>query len=143
MRHPLVSLALLFGAYTVFSWYLYSLTVPTVVWLLVLVLVLVQALLLTAWSRSLRRFSVRWLKSDLGYFSAILLVALSVVFALVWHRIFQYVLMVVASEILARLDLQNCGLNRWQTLLVLTLVSAVGLAVGWTATFTLNLLGEV
>lgn len=132
-----VSLTLLLSAYTSFSWFLYHNTQNWIVWLLALVFALAQALLLTAWSRGLRRFLRRWLQSSLGYFALVLLSAMSVAVILVWYHVFEYILVVVAAEILARLDLQQSRLGRWQSLGVLTVVSITGLAVGWTAEVTL------
>lgn len=62
--------------------------------------------------------------------------SLGVTAALVWFKMFGYVLVLISAEILARLDLQNAKLNRWQSLAVLTLVSIAGLAVGWSAKLT-------
>ncbi len=62
--------------------------------------------------------------------------SMGVTAALVWFKMFGYVLVLVSAEILARLDLQNAHLNRWQSLIVLTLVSVAGLAVGWGARLT-------
>jgi hypothetical protein len=134
---------MLFAAYATFSWFLTHWFLNAgaawiavwASWAFVLMLTLLQALLLTTWFDGMKLFFRRWLKSDVGYFSLIIVGALSVTVALVWFRIFGYFLVVVASEVLARLDLQNYSYTRWQALLVLTLVSLLGLAVGWSASF--------
>ncbi|MFQ3616900.1 MAG: hypothetical protein SNJ57_08130 [Cyanobacteriota bacterium] len=133
-----VSLPLLLAAYTSFSWFLYQNTEHWVAWVLATVFAIVQALLLTAWSRGLRRFFRNWLQSSLGYFSLVLLGAMSIAVILVWYHVFEYILVVVAAEILARLDLQQAKLGRWQSLGVLTVISVLGLAIGWTAETTLH-----
>lgn len=102
-------------------------------WILVAVFALFQALLLTTFSRGFRAFLKRWLESDLGYFSVVMITAFSVTLALVWYHVFEYFLLVAAAEILARLDLQNAGLNQWQALLFMSFTSTMGLAVGWIA----------
>lgn len=132
-RIPWLSFGLLLLAYSTFSWFLYSLTVSWVVWALVIAFALVQALLLTAFADSFRTVIDNWLRSDLGYFASVVIGALFVAFAFVWIRVFSYVLVLVAAEMLARLDLQNAGFNRVQSLLLLTLVSLVGLALGQVA----------
>jgi hypothetical protein len=132
---PWLSLILLLASYSTFSWFLYRSTVTWIVWLAVLVLALLQALLLTALSEGFRRFMGNWLKSDVGYFTMIILAAFSVVIALVWVHVFEYVLMVFAAEILARMDLQNAGYTRFQALAILTVLSLCGLAVGLTADY--------
>ena len=132
-RSVIVSLLVLLGAYSSFSWFLYRVTAPITVWVLVILFALMQALLLTALSKGLRKFIRQWLSSDLGYFSVVIISAFSITLALVWYQVFEYVVLIFGTEILARLDLQNAGLNQWQALFVLTLVSALGLAVGWSA----------
>lgn len=138
---PWLSLGILFSAYATFSWFITHWIVSTVdsrravwtVWAFVLFCTLLQALLLTTLFDGVKLFFRKWLKSDVGYFSLIMLGSLSVTAALVWFRMFGYVLVLVSAEILTRLDLQNAKLNRWQSLAVLTLVSVAGLAVGWSA----------
>jgi hypothetical protein len=137
---PWLSLGILFSAYATFSWFLthwFASNPKTlwfaewVVWAFVLFITLLQALLLTTLFDGVKNFCGRWLKSDVGYFSLIILGALSVTIALVWFKIFGYFLVIISSEILVRLDLQNARLNRWQSLSVLTVTSILGLAVGW------------
>jgi hypothetical protein len=138
---PWLSLSILFASHATFSWFLthwFSTHVDQAiaewaVWALVLSFTLLQALLLTTLFDGVKRFFRRWLRSDVGYFSLILLTSMSVTAALVWFKIFGYFLVLVSAEILARLDLQNAKLNRWQSLAVLTLVSILGLAAGWGA----------
>lgn len=133
VRSLFTSSLLLIAAYSVLSWFLYQKTAPGLVWALVAIFALFQALLLTTFSRGFRTFLKNWLESDLGYFSVVMLLAFSVTVALVWYHVFEYFLMVAAAEVLARLDLQNAGLNQWQALVLMTLTSALGLAVGLTA----------
>jgi len=127
------SMTLLLVAYIVFSWFLYRITAPRLVWVLVALFALFQALLLTTFSNGFRRFLKSWLESDLGYFSVVIVSAFSLSLALVWYHVFEYFLLVAAAEMLARLDLQHAGLNQWKALFFLTFTSALGLAVGWTA----------
>ncbi|MBD1914128.1 MULTISPECIES: hypothetical protein [unclassified Leptolyngbya] len=133
VRSLLTSMVLLMSAYSVLSWFLYRITAPRFVWILVAVFALFQALLLTTFSRGFRTFLKNWLESDLGYFSVVMVAAFSVTLALMWYHVFEYFVLVAAAEVLARLDLQNAGLNQWQALLFMTLTSALGLAVGWSA----------
>jgi hypothetical protein len=142
---PWLSLSILFSAYATFSWFLthwFSQNLRTAwfgewaVWAFVLFCTLMQALLLTTLFDGVKRFFRRWLKSDVGYFSLIIIGALSVTAAMVWFKMFGYFLVLVSSEILARLDLQNAKLNRWQSLGVLTAISIMGLAAGWCATLS-------
>ncbi len=128
---PWISLLLLLTAYTSFSWFVTHSAASWLAWALVISFTLLQALLLTTLFARLRIFARRWLRSDLGYFCLVLISAISVTFALVWFRVFGYCLVVLAAEILARLDLQNSGYTRAQSLAVLTIVSFTGLVLGW------------
>ncbi|MCY7283756.1 MAG: hypothetical protein LH679_10005 [Cyanobacteria bacterium CAN_BIN43] len=141
---PWLSLGILFSAYATFSWFLTHWVISQVstvwavwtVWTIVLFYTLLQALLLTTLFDGVKFFFRKWLRSDVGYFSLIMLGSLSITAALVWFKMFGYILVLLSAEILARLDLQNAKLNRWQSLAILTVVSVAGLAVGWSTSFT-------
>lgn len=127
---PWISLSLLFASYSTFSWFLYNATVNWLIWALVIVLSLFEALLLTTFTDGLKSIIDSWLQSDLGYFTSVIIGALLLAVALVWINLFGYVLVLLASEMLARLDLQNFGCNRFQSLLILTGISLLGLFLG-------------
>lgn len=140
-----MSLAILFAAYTTFSWFLTHSTVgwfsthSTVIWLawaLVLAFTLLQALLLTTMFDGFKAFFGSWLKSDMGYFTLIIVVSLGVTIIFLWFRVFGYILVLIAAEVLARLDLQNAGFSRVQALIILSVFSLSGLAVGWAASLS-------
>jgi hypothetical protein len=127
-----LSLSLLLAAYTTLGYFLSSWTVPWVVWLFVMAFALVQAILLTSVSKDFRTSMGNWIGSDIGHLMAISAGALSVTVVLVWFHIFQYILMIGSTEILARVELHFYGLNRPQSLGVLTGTSLLGLGLGWT-----------
>lgn len=137
MPHPFRSMAfslcLLIAAYSIFSWALYKIMPPNYVWRLAIAIAIVQAALLTTFSAGLRKFVEKWLRSDIGYFSVVVVVAFSITIVLVWYQIFEYVFILAGAEILLRLDLQNAGFNRWQALLVLLGGAGLGLGLGWGA----------
>ena len=74
-RIPWLSLLLLLAAYSIFSWFLIR-SVGTLAWLLVAVVAVLQALFLTTWLDGLKRFARIWLRSDVGYFTLILILAI-------------------------------------------------------------------
>lgn len=127
---PFVSLALLLLAYTTFSWLLYNAEVTWLVWAAFAAFILIQAFLLTTAARKFQQFLERWLKSDLGYFSSILLLGLFVLFALAWFHVFGHVLVLASAELLARIDLRRAGYTRIQALILLLVVSLIGLLLG-------------
>jgi hypothetical protein len=130
---PWIALTLLLVAYATFSWFLYASNVTWLAWTAVLVFTLAEALLLTTFSRGLRRLIRGWLISDVGYFVTIICSAFLVVIILVWVQVFSYILVLIAAELLARLELQQHRCNRWQSFLVLTIVSFIGLGLGLSA----------
>lgn len=135
LKSPILSLILLFAAYTTFSWFLHRSNVSWLAWVIVIGFSLGEALLLTAFASGLRSLIRSWLESDVGYFSTVICSAFLVAIALVWFKVFSYILVVVAAELLARLDLLNAGCHRWKTFWILTLVSLAGLMVGLIATY--------
>jgi len=128
---PWLSLTLLLIAYITFSWYLHQSDQDWWAWSEVLLFTILQSLLLTTFSEAVESFVGRWLNSDIGYFSAILLLSLFMIAALVWVRVFGRVMMLIAAQILARLDLQHAGFNKLQALMFLSTVSILGIGIGW------------
>jgi hypothetical protein len=132
---PWVSLAILLVAYTTFSSFLAHATITWLAWTVVLAFTLLQALLLTTLFDGLKTLISKWLKSDVGYFTLIIVFSLGVTVVFLWFRVFGYILVLVASEVLVRLDLQSAGFNRVQSLIILSFFSLSGLALGWVASF--------
>ena len=130
---PWLSLALLLTAYTTLSWLLYRSSVTWQLWAIVLAFALAQAFLLTTLSQGVQQFLGSWLRSDLGYFSVVLLLGMLGVFFLAWFHFFGHLLVLLSAEILARLDLRRAGYTGVQALIILVLVSLLGLSVGGTA----------
>lgn len=111
---------------------MWGLTVPPwVVWALAVGTALAEALMLTTLLDSAKRWLDKWLKSDVGYFTVVVIGAMMVAVAFVWFKLFGYVLALLASETLARLDLQSLGVKRVQAMVLLTIISLLGVAVGW------------
>jgi len=135
LSFPLLSAVLLLLAYGSFSWFISHQAAGLWVWSAAIAFTLAQAFLLTTYSKGFKSAMDIWLRSDLGYFACVILGALFIAFAFIWIRIFGYILVVLAAEILMRLDLQLIGFNRVQSWLILTLVSFSGLAVGWVASY--------
>jgi hypothetical protein len=135
---PWLSLSLLLIAYATFSWFFaHTFTqfltfskITVLAWSLVIGFTLLQTLLLTTLFDELKVVLGRWLRSDVGYFILIIAVSLSATFALISYHVTGYFVVLVAAEILARLDLQNAKFTRVQALIVLTVISILGLALG-------------
>ncbi|MBD2019863.1 hypothetical protein H6F43_06630 [Leptolyngbya sp. FACHB-36] len=76
-------------------------------------------------------FLSRWFKSDTVAFLAICMVAGLAAVMLFWLHVFLHILTILATEALARLELQTAKFTRRQTFWMLTSVSLVGLVLGW------------
>lgn len=123
-------MGLLLASYSTFSWFLHEETVNWLIWAIVILFACLQALFLTTFADSLKSVIDAWLQSDLGYFTSVIIGALLLAFIFVWANLFGYILVIFASEALARLDLQTLGCNRFQSLAFLTGFSLLGIALG-------------
>ena len=141
---------LLLVAYATFSWFFahafsHTLTFSNTAylsWGLILAFTLLQALLLTTFFSRLKQLIARWLRSDVGYFILILVFSMSLICAFIWNEVAVYLVLLATAELLARLDLEKARVSRLQALLILTLISMTGLAIGLLASLKLAAMGE-
>ncbi len=82
---------------------------------------------------SFSAFISRCFQSDTVAMMTIFMVAGLAAVILYWLHIFLQILTILAVDILARIDIQYAGLTGIQAFWILTLVSLVGLVLGWTA----------
>ena len=80
---------------------------------------------------SFTRFITRWFKSDTIAFLALCIIAGMVAFVLFWLQLFLYIASILATEALARIDLQALGFGQLQAFWILVLLSTTGLGLGW------------
>lgn len=80
---------------------------------------------------SFNRFVIRWFKSDTVAFLALCVIAGMVTLVLFWLQLFLHIGAILASEALARIDLQTLGFSPTQAFWILVLVSSMGLGFGW------------
>ncbi|NJL82682.1 MAG: hypothetical protein HC890_06480 [Chloroflexaceae bacterium] len=149
---PWLSLILLLLSYCLFGWY-FSATIPLGRDLvlanfdrwnwsiapesvdLVIFLGMGSAIILVCLSVTAASFldiiSGNWFKSDARAVASVLVWTFVVVLTICLFEQFVRLLVLLAAALLARIDLQRLGCNRWQTLLVLTLICFAGLSTGW------------
>lgn len=106
--------------------------IMTVGWIFLLSLLFMSPL------TSFSRFITRWFKSDTVAFLSICMMASLAAVVLFWLHVFIQILLIVAAETLARLDIQTLGLDEWQAFWLLSTASLIGLAVGWIGYWALN-----
>jgi hypothetical protein len=150
-KFPWLSLALLLSAYTTFSWFfthaftqvLTFSSTAYLAWGLVIGFALLEALLLTTQFNGLKALLGRWLRSDVGYFTLIIVASLGATLAFIWSNVTGYFVVLIAAEILARLDLQNAKFSRFQSFIILTIISILGLALGLIATLKSDVVSSI
>lgn len=130
---PWLSTALLSIAYANWGWTLTDTHAPLWVWAVGISLTLLFAeALASPWSW-IRNSIVRWLANDIRAFISSICGAFLSVVILTWLNITTQVILLVAAGLLVRLDAQQARVKDWQAFLILTGVSAIGLALGWFA----------
>lgn len=82
---------------------------------------------------SFNTFITRWFQSDMMAFLGMFIIVGLAVLILVWLRIILQILMILATDALARIDIQDLGMDGQQAFWILFTVSLVGLTLGWTA----------
>lgn len=130
-RFPWVSLTLLLVAYTSFGWFLAGPEIPNYSFL---VAIAWSWVLCTAFMHpisSFSRFVSRRFKSDTVAFLSICMTAGLAAVVLFWMHVFLHILTIVATEALARLDIQTSGYANRQAFVILFHVSLLGLGLGW------------
>jgi hypothetical protein len=127
-----LSLCILLAGYGTLGYFLSRWTVPWVVWIVVMAFALVQSIFISSISKGFKTSFSEWFNTEAGHFTVISIVAFGLAFVLVWFRIFQYALMIGAAELLARVELQHSAVKPSTAIGILTGVSLMGLATGWT-----------
>ncbi|NJK37476.1 MAG: hypothetical protein HC835_04560 [Oscillatoriales cyanobacterium RM2_1_1] len=117
--------------YFVVGWYLTDLNLEPHVWVSIAVLIVALAILLTTPSATLKKPMFQWFQSDVGTFIAVLSGSLTVVIMFTLLQLFITFLMVLASSLLVRMELQNAKWNSWLAFLVLATLPFVGLGLSW------------
>lgn len=80
---------------------------------------------------SFNRFITRWFQSDTVAFLAVCVIAGLIACILFWLQLFLHISAILASEALARIDLQTLGLSKLHAFWILILLSLIGLGIGW------------
>jgi hypothetical protein len=79
----------------------------------------------------LSRFLKRWFSSDTVAFCALVGLAGFASILLNWFKLFMPAVLVLATEGVARLDLQACEFTELQAFVLLVVTTGLGLSMGW------------
>jgi hypothetical protein len=130
-QYPWVSLLLLLGCYAIVGRVMATLHDGRAVWGFVGLGGLAVAALYMHPLTDMRRFMTRWFSSDTVAFCILVGLAAFTSILLHWFKAFLPVILVLAAEALARLDLQAAKFTELQSFVILVLTTALGLFVGW------------
>jgi hypothetical protein len=136
-QFPWLSLSLLLAAYVSFGWFLCDPRFP--LWTIACALAWV-GVISAAFMHPLvgfSRFITRWFQSDTIAFLTIFALAGLATAILFLLRIFLYIFTILATESLARIDMQTLGYGEIRAFWILAMTSCIGLGIGWIGHFYL------
>ena len=126
-----ISLALLLAAHIAFGKLLASTSHPWTAFAFAIGWAFVLALLFINPLTGFRHLVLRWFTSDTIAFCAIIAGAALASIVLNWFKIFIPIILILAAEALARIDLLTAEFNNIQSCSLLTVTSWIGLGLGW------------
>jgi hypothetical protein len=135
---PWTSLLLLSIAYTSFGWFLCNPAFPlwtvlcAIAWVVVISAAFMHPIL------GFNRFITRWFRSDTIAFLTLFTLAGLAATILFFLRIFLYIFTILATESLARIDMQTLGYSEVRAFWILASASSLGLGLGWTSHYVLG-----
>lgn len=118
-------------AYVTFGQLLHNTDAAPLIWGVSLGLVVVKAGLLTLFWQPTRKFILLGFQSDAGYSIMVLALASLAVLAVVQFRTFAYVIVLVATALLVRVDCLVDGFSDRQAFQVLLTLPLLGLGCSW------------
>ncbi len=125
------SLGLLFLTYLYFGWALYEANNYFMVSIFIIAFIWLIDLFLTIPFTQFKSPIIKWFRTDLGTFLMIVFISIIGVVMMTWMHIFVNVLIMISATALARLELQTSKFKNWQAFLILSVLSTVGLVLGW------------
>ncbi|MGB3511233.1 MAG: hypothetical protein WBA93_18760 [Microcoleaceae cyanobacterium] len=127
---PLLSLTILLTTYSILGWSLAHSDASLLIYCLVIAAVILLDIFLTAHLPNLKGIITPLFQSDIGTFISIIISAFLFVVFIRWIHIVINCLVLVSAAILTRLDTLIYGLKRWQSFLVLVIISEASLGFG-------------
>ncbi|MGF1494654.1 MAG: hypothetical protein ACFBSC_19835 [Microcoleaceae cyanobacterium] len=125
-----IALLLLLLTYFVMGWHLSVVHLPLHIWLLIALGIVLLAILLTTPASTIKQPILKLFQSDLGVFILVIFSSLFIVIVATLKGTFTTLMLILASTILARVELRNAGRTIWQVLPILILLPLLGLGLG-------------
>ncbi len=126
-----LSWGLLILAYGTYGQLLHGVEAEQLVWIVSLIFVVVKAGVFTVFWHPVRRFVLLGFQSDAGYLIMALVLASLTVLAVVQFRAFAYVVVLVATTVLMRVDCLSKRLGDRLTFVALLGLPLVGMGLSW------------
>ena len=117
-------------SYSILGWSLAQSQASLLVYFLVVTAIILLDVFLTVPLPNVKGIAMLWFASDTASFLAVIFSAFLFVFVIRWIQFFLNALVLVSAAILTRLDTQIYGLKRWQSFLVLVIISEASLCFG-------------
>lgn len=137
-RLPYLSFLLLLSAFFTFGWFLFRSGAAPWGWGFAAVFGLVEAAIFTFLWEPTQNFFLRRIQTDAGYTITILTLASLAVVAVVWIHITAYILVLISSLLLARLDTLMLRMHIVRAFICLWITSWIGLGLSAIVTLQLN-----
>jgi hypothetical protein len=130
-RLPWLSLMLLLLAYTTFGKFVFTNERTLLIVIVTALVGLGVAIIMMNPLKGVRRMLIRWFDSDTVAFTVLVGLAAFASILLNWFQIFLPVIMILAAESLARIDIQTAEFTPLQACGILTAIAWLGLGLGW------------
>lgn len=128
---PWLSSALLLLAYGVLG---YGLVEAVPLWLtgaIATAVILVKLITLTAFFQTCAQLLGEWFSEDVIHLALVLTAAFFVAVVLVWHHIFENLLLILAAEFLLDVDLKTAGVDRGISCALSVALLTGGFSISW------------
>ena len=124
-----LSYLLLLATYTAFGRYLHTSEASHLAWVMTVFGVITLAGIMTMLWKPARSFALLGFRSDVGYLVMVLLLASLAVLVVAWVHIFAYILVMIATSLLVRIDALTLDLNNTLTFAILVGIPIAGLGL--------------
>ncbi len=126
-----LALFLLFITYFTLGWALFVAKFSLLMWGIIITGMVLLVFCLTTPLENLKGPLMRWFRSNVGTFIAVIFAAFLLVVLATWIDIFFKIILMLSASILARTELQTIGVKHWLAFLILMTISLTGLVLGW------------
>jgi hypothetical protein len=126
-----LALFLLVLTYFTLGWALFRAEFSLLMWGFIILSIALLVFCLTTPLENLKGPVMKWFRSNVGTFMAVIFAAFLLVLLATWIDIFFKILLMLSSMILARTELQTIGVKHWLAFLILMTISLMGLVLGW------------